>query len=71
LGYQAYVDEAKLDCVWNEEAGEEAQNTCPPDSRYENLVMGSSMCEDNIYHLSEFVMMGTPVYWNYLPQLGR
>ena len=69
---QGCVDEATLALyVWDGEAWEEAQNTCPPDSRYENLLMESNTYEVNVCHLSEFIMMGTPAYWAYLPVAVR
>ena len=69
---QGCVDEATLALyVWDGEAWEEAQNTCPPDSRYENLLMESNTYQVNVCHLSEFIMMGTPAYWAYLPMAVR
>jgi hypothetical protein len=65
---QGCVDEATLALyVWNGEAWEAAVDTCPADSRYENLQMESNTYEVNVCHLSEFIMMGTPAYWAYLP----
>jgi peptide/nickel transport system substrate-binding protein len=69
---QGCVDEATVKLyVWAGEAWEAAVDTCPADSRYENLLVESNTYQVNICHLSEFIMMGTPAYWAYLPMALR
>jgi hypothetical protein len=69
---QGCVDEATVKLyVWAGEAWEAAVDTCPADSRYENLLVESNTYQVNVCHLSEFIMMGTPAYWAYLPLAVR
>jgi peptide/nickel transport system substrate-binding protein len=70
---QGCVDETTVALyVWRDETWKKASDSCPAMIYYENLDIPNNLYEVNICgHLSEFMMMGDPVFWNFLPYMAR